>query len=165
MREATALPVKPAERKKGGSAFEKKRNPATNASGTNEAAVQITAGPIWSGSNPWMARPCGTKRIVVTRKKRKKKSPVPSRIVSLSRRYGMSTRGLGPSRRRTRAHNKRNEPLAKSAVNTPECHQSSLSPCSHAAKTNAKPALAYKNPAKLGASPCSFAGGDFGMPR
>src|ERR1700733_647065 len=77
----------------------------------------------------------------------------------------MSTRGLEPRRRRTRAHNKRNEPPAKSATYTPECHQSSLSPCSHAAKTNAKPALAYKNPAKLGASPCSFAGGDFGMPK
>src|ERR1700693_771425 len=77
----------------------------------------------------------------------------------------MSTRGLGPHRRRTRAHNNRNEPLAKSAVYTPECHQSSLSPCSHAAKINAKPALAYRNPAKLGASPGSFAGGDFGMPK
>ena len=82
MREATAIAANPDASSKRGSTFESSRKPATNARGTKEAAVQITAGPIWSGSNPWMARACGIKIIVVTRKKRKKNSPVPSRIVS-----------------------------------------------------------------------------------
>src|ERR1700722_16480032 len=111
-----------------------------------------------------MARACGTKMIVVTRKKRKKNRPIPSRIVFRWPRYGISTRGLGPRRRRMRAHDSRNAPLANSAVKTPDRHQSSLSPCSHAAKINAKPALAYRNPAKLGASPGSFVGAAFRIP-
>src|SRR5439155_15415233 len=63
-----------------------------------------------------------------------------------------ATRGFGPRSLRTSAHIRKNAPPANNALNTPERHQSSLSPCSQATSNIARPALAYKNPAKLGRS-------------
>src|ERR1700722_7460891 len=111
-----------------------------------------------------MASACGTKIIVVQRVKRNQKSRIPNRTVFHFSRYGNATRGFGPSNLRMSAHNKRNVPAANIAVNSPERHQSSLSPCSRAASKIAGPALAYKNPAKLGAAPDFFAAGDLGIP-
>src|SRR5258707_948922 len=77
----------------------------------------------------------------------------------------MSTKGLGLRSLRTNAHNSRNVPPANSAVNTPERHQSSLSPCSKAPSSIANPALAYRKPAKLGVSDDRFGAGLAGIPK
>ena len=55
-------------------------------------------------------------------------------------------------------------PVVNSAVNTLERHQSSRCPWSSAANRSARPALAYRNPAKLGAGPDGLGRDDGGMP-
>src|SRR6266852_122950 len=102
--------------------------------------------------------------MVVQRVKRNQNSRSPNSMVFHLNRKGSATRGLGPRSLRTSAHNRKNAPPANNALNTPERHQSSLSPCSQAASNIARPTLAYKNPAKLGASPDFFAELALGIP-
>src|SRR6185436_6125430 len=73
--------------------------------------------------------------------------------------------GLGARRRRTIAHTRKSIPDAKSAVNTPDRHQSSRCPWSSAANSSALPALKYRNPAKLGFGPDVLRGGGAGIPK
>src|SRR5437868_12230053 len=102
--------------------------------------------------------------MVVQSVNRNQNSSTPSSTVFHLNRYCRATRRLGPRNLRTSAHSSKNAPPANSALNTPERHQSSLSPCSQAASNIARPVLAYKNPAKLGASPDFFAELALGIP-
>src|ERR1700720_1069538 len=111
-----------------------------------------------------MASACGTRMMVVQRVKRNQKSRAPSSRVFHFRRYGSATREFGPRSLRTSAHTRKNAPPTNNALNTPERHQSSLSPCSQATSNIARPVLAYKNPAKLGAFPDFFGAFAFGIP-
>ena len=62
------------------------------------------------------------------------------------------------------AHRRKKLPVVNSAVNTLERHQSSRCPWSSAANRSASPALAYRNPTKLGVGPEGLGREDAGMP-
>src|SRR5271169_1535209 len=112
-----------------------------------------------------MASDCGIRMIVPTRVNRNQKSRDPRRTVFHRQRYGRATNGFGPHSRRMSAHSVKNAPDQNKALNTPERHQSSLSPCWRAANIRAKPALRYRKPTKLGTAPSFFRGGGAGTPK
>src|ERR1700693_5116165 len=111
-----------------------------------------------------MESDCGTRIIVESRQNRKNTSPIPRSIVFHCRRKGRSTRGFGLRSRRTNETSRKKLPHKNSALNNPDLHQSRRCPWSRAANRRANPALAYRNPAKLGGAPLFLAGGDAGMP-
>src|SRR5271155_2021694 len=112
-----------------------------------------------------MASDCGIRMMVPVRVNRNQKSRLASSTVFHRQRYGSATRAFGPHSRRMSAHTVKNAPDQNKALNTPERHQSSLSPCWRAANIRAKPALRYRKPTKLGAAPFFFRGGVAGTPK
>ena len=135
---------------------------ATNISGT---AVHSTAGPNCAASSPRTESDCGMTKAVASNTNRNENNPSARAIVFHLRRYGRSTRGFGARMRRTIAHDTKNAPDATSAVNTPDRHQSSRCPWSSAARSSARPALTYRNPAKLGFGPDAWGRRDAGTPK
>src|SRR5262249_4647282 len=137
-------------------------NTATNISGT---AVHSTAGPNCAASRPRNESDCGMTRAVASNTKRNENSASAKAIVFHLRRYGRSTRGVWARIRRPVAHNTKSAPDATSAVKTPDRHQSSRCPWSIAARSSARPALRYKNPAKLGFGPDAWGRREAGTPK
>src|SRR5580698_4192075 len=99
------------------------RSPARNAMGMSGTALQIIAGPIWSGSKPRIASDSGMRIMVVVSVKRNQKSRQPNNMVLRFSRYGNATRGFGPRRRRTSEHRRKKAPDQNQPLNTPERHQ------------------------------------------
>src|SRR5229473_8164418 len=112
-----------------------------------------------------MASDCGIRMMVPVRVNRNQNKRLPSRTVFHRQRYGSATRAFGPHSRRMSAQRVKNAPDQNKALNTPERHQSSLSPCWRAANIRANPALRYRNPTKLGAELPFFRAGADGMPK
>src|ERR1700676_4202832 len=102
--------------------------------------------------------------MVPSRQKRKSPKKKQKPVLFHWRRWGKSTSGFGLRNLRMREANKKTVAPPKSPLKSPDRHQSNLWPWSSAANNIAKPALAYRNPAKLGAVPGFLPGGAAGIP-